>query len=176
MEADAYDERVGSGCGCSLLRGGLRTLTIGFALGMIVAVGAAWVVMPALMLNVGSSRLTFDETVAAIQQAAAEQGWVVAGTRDLQRSLAKHGRPFGRRVKVIELCHSDYAHRVLTDRRELSALMPCSIAVYEGDDGAVHVSRMNSGLMGRMFGGSVAEIMGKHVATDVEAILAKVLN
>jgi hypothetical protein len=65
VEASANNDGVGGGCGCSPMRGGLRTLTIGLALGMIVAAGVVWGVMPTRMLNVGSSRLTFDETVLA---------------------------------------------------------------------------------------------------------------
>ena len=137
---------------------------------------AVWTFMPGMMLNVGESELPFDETVAAIQKAVERQGWVLSATNDMRKSLVKHGRAFDRQVKVIQLCHPDYAKRVLTDNRELAALMPCSIAVYEGDDGKVYISKMNTGLMGKMFGGTVAEVMGGAVARDEKAILAGVLR
>jgi len=39
----------------------------------------------------------------------------------------------------------------------------------------VYLSKMNTGLMGTMFGGTVAEVMGGPVAADEKAILASVL-
>ena len=35
-----------------------------------------------------------------------------------------------------------------------------TIAVYEKSDGKTYVGTMNAGLLGKMFGGSVAEVMG----------------
>ena len=58
----------------------------------------------------------------------------------------------------------------------LPTLMPCAIAVYEGDDGAVYVSGMNMGLMGKMFGGNIAEVMGGSVADDERKILSAVIQ
>ncbi len=152
------------------------TAAVAFILGVALAAAGVWVLMPGMMLNVHPSRLGFDETVEAIEAGIDQQGWVLAGKRDMQKSLSKHGRDFPRRVAIVELCHPEYADRVLTDNRELAAMMPCSIAVYEGDDGAVYVSRMNTGLMGRMFGGTVAEVMGGPVARDEKAILSRVLK
>lgn len=159
-------------------RRGVRWLpvAIAFLIGAGVTGAAVWVLMPAMMLDVQPSRLGFDETVEALEAGIEEQGWVLAGKRDMQKSLARHGRDFPRRVTILELCHPAYADRVLTDSRELAAMMPCAIAVYEGDDGEVYVAKMNTGLMGRMFGGTVAEVMGGPVAADEEAILAPVLK
>ena len=54
--------------------------------------------------------------------------------------------------------------------------MPCAISVWEGANGEVHVSKMNTGLMGKLFGGNIARIMGGRVAKDEKAILAPVVN
>jgi uncharacterized protein (DUF302 family) len=148
----------------------------GLLVGLLAAGVAVWALMPGMMIDVHESKLPFGETVSAIQEAVARQGWVLSGTRDMQKSLAKHGRPFARRVTLVEICHPDYARRVLTDNREVSTLMPCAIAVYEGDDGKVYVSKMNTGLMGKMFGGTVAEVMGGAVAADEKAMLAGIIR
>ncbi len=39
-------------------------------------------------------------------------------------------------------------------------MMPCTISVYEKSDGKTYIGHMNAGLMGGMFGGDVAEVMG----------------
>ena len=42
---------------------------------------------------------------------------------------------------------------------------------YKGADGKVYISGMNTGLMGKMFGGKIAEVMGTKVSQDEEKIL-----
>jgi len=163
-------------CGTVVRGRGLWGLLIGLGLGVVLTAGAVWTFMPGMMLQVRRSELSFDETVSRIQEAIPRQGWIVTGTRDMQKSLAKHGRTLDRRVKIIELCQADYASEILAGHRELSAMMPCAIAVYEGDDGRTYVSKMDTGLMGRMFGGKVAEIMGRSVARDEKAILSSVFG
>ncbi|MFW6163073.1 MAG: DUF302 domain-containing protein [Planctomycetota bacterium] len=79
-------------------------------------------------------------------------------------------------MKLVELCHPDYASRVLADRRHLATMMPCALAVYEDDDGTVHVAKMNTGLMGTVFGGTVAEVMGGSVSRDEARMLAPVVK
>ena len=54
--------------------------------------------------------------------------------------------------------------------------MPRAIAVYEGDDGKVHVSSMNMGLTGEMFGGNIAKVMGGAIADDERKILSAVIQ
>jgi uncharacterized protein (DUF302 family) len=49
--------------------------------------------------------------------------------------------------------------------------MPCTISVYEKSDGKVYIGTMNAELLGKMFGGTVAEIMGDSVAADQRKII-----
>jgi len=55
-------------------------------------------------------------------------------------------------------------------------MMPCTFGVWEGEDGKVYVSKMNMGLMAKMFGGNIAKVMGGHVAEDEERILEGLLK
>ena len=48
--------------------------------------------------------------------------------------------------------------------------------VYEGDDGAGHISGMNTGMMGTMMGGNIAAVMGDKVAADEKKILSAVVK
>lgn len=152
----------------------IAALAGGFALGVVATAVAVVVTMPKLMIVTDESPLGFDETVARLEQSLEEAGWSSPGTMDMQKSLAKQGVDFDRRVKVIKLCHPDYAADVLTTDRHVSCLMPCSISVWEDDQGKVHVSKMNTGLMGKMFGGNIAEVMGTKVAKDEKRILSAV--
>jgi uncharacterized protein (DUF302 family) len=164
-------------CGRSRKSGTVAvSLVVGFVMGVVVTGLAGWVAMPGMMIVTEPSRLGFDETVSTLGQAITEQGWISPGTTDMQASLAKHGYEFPHRVKIINLCHPEYASDVLTTDRHIACLMPCSIAVWEGDDANVYISKMNTGLMGKMFGGNIARVMGGQVSRDEGAILAPVLG
>jgi uncharacterized protein (DUF302 family) len=69
------------------------------------------------------------------------------------------------------MCQPNYAKQVVESNRDLSCMMPCAVAVWEGDDGTVYISKMNTGLMGKMFGGTVAEVMGNKVSADENQLL-----
>ena len=52
--------------------------------------------------------------------------------------------------------------------------MSCTIAVYEKLDGIVRVANMNSCLMGRMFGGTVSDVMAGSVTDAQQEFLESV--
>ena len=148
----------------------------GFLAGAAAVAVLTVVGMRSLMIVRHESTLGFDETVAALEERVKASGWTVAGVRDMNRSLSKHGVAFGPRVTLVEVCKADYAARVLADSRHVATLMPCALAVYEGDDGRVYVARMNTGLMGKVFGGTVAEVMGGDVSRDEAQMLDGVVR
>jgi len=149
---------------------------VGLVVGAILCGAAVVVAMPKMMVVTQESELGFDETVAALESAIAEQGWVVSTVMDMNKSMAKHGVDFGPRVKVIKLCNAQYAQSVLTTDRHISTLMPCTFSVWEGDDGKVYLSRMNMSLMAKMFGGNIADVMGGRVAKDERAMLSEIVK
>ena len=111
-----------------------------------------------------------DQTCEALKGAIEAQGFHCKGILNLNQAMAKHGVHLDRQVRVVQFGRAAYAHDMLVDTPEVSAFMPCAFGVYEGDDGKVHVSGMNRALMARMFGGTVADVMGKRVARDEAAI------
>lgn len=156
----------------AFLAGGLVGVLVGAVLcGLIL-----WVVMPSAMIVTHESELGFDETVAALENSIEEQGWVVSRVMDMNASMAKHGVEFTPRVKLVKLCKPEYAKSVLTTDRHVSTLMPCTFAVWEGDDGEVYLSKMNMGLMAKMFGGNIADVMGGKVVRDERAILSGIVR
>jgi uncharacterized protein (DUF302 family) len=148
----------------------------GLAAGVVLCGVAVLVLMPRLMIVARPSRLSFEATIEAIQKAIPEHGWSSPFSLDINQSLAKRGVEFKPRVRTVQLCNPHHARSVLTTDRPLACLMPCSFAVYEDDQGRVWVSKMNTGLMGRMFGGNVAKVMGGDVSRDEAAILKNVLE
>jgi uncharacterized protein (DUF302 family) len=148
----------------------------GVLAGMLLAAFIGWLAMPSLMLQERISPLGLDETVARIEAKAKQDGWVVSGVRKLDESVRKHGGGEVIPVRLVEMCQATHAARIINDEsaRKVSVLMPCSVAVYEDEDGVVHVVSMNSALMGRMFGGVVSDVMAGHVAPEQSRILSSI--
>jgi len=152
---------------------------VGVMVGFLLCGIVVFTTMPSLMVVTRECKLGFDETVAALEKRIPEQGWVVSGGKaiDMNKAMAEHGGvTFKPRVKLVKLCKAEYAKSVLTTDRHISCMMPCSMAVWEGDDGKVFLSEMNMGLMAKMFGGNVAKVMGKKVVHDEEEMLQGLLK
>jgi uncharacterized protein (DUF302 family) len=154
---------------------GVAGIVIGFLLCGIIMSEA----MPSLMIVTRESKLGFDETVAALEKRIPEHGWVVSGGKaiDMNKAMAEHGGVIFRpRVKLVKLCNAEHAKSVLTTDRHISCMMPCSMAVWEGDDGKVYLSEMNMALMAKLFGGNVAKVMGGSVVEEEEEMLEGLLK
>jgi uncharacterized protein (DUF302 family) len=170
-DAATTSEKASGGIGSRLVWG-----IGGLVAGFIVCGSLMFTMMPGMMLSVHQSRFdTVEETCAALEKAVVEAGWVTPATRDMRKSMAKHGVDFAGDVRIVELCKADYAKKVLTTNPEVLTLMPCAWGVYKGADDKVYVSGMNMGLMGKMFGGTIAEVMGGAVAKDEHRMLSTVI-
>jgi uncharacterized protein (DUF302 family) len=143
----------------------------GVVSGLIGASGFAVILARSRMIEVHKSPLGFEETVARLESAIRKAGWMLPDSRRLNESLEKKEVFFTRQVHLIKLCEPHHAVQVLADNRHLACLMPCTFAVYEGDDDGVYVSKMNTRLMGKIFGGTVDRVMGRAVAREENVML-----
>ncbi len=86
---------------------------------------------------------TYDEVLARVPPALQAQGFGVLTRIDVQRTLQeKLGAAF-RRYEILGACNPRYAHRALTADPGVGALLPCSVAVWEEDDGTVTVNAVD---------------------------------
>jgi uncharacterized protein (DUF302 family) len=148
----------------------MKKIGIGIVAGALLLGIAMFTAMPKMMLIEKPSSYGHDETVQRIESAVTNGGWEISRTMNMQKSLAKLGKEI-RRVTVVKVCEPNHAAAILNDDDAMfvAVMMPCSIAVYDKTDGKTYVSTMNAGMMGRMFGGTVAEIMGGAVAEEAAA-------
>lgn len=139
-----------------------------FVAGIAVTGAAAWNMAGGLMFKERVSPFGMEETVARIQHniEATGNGWTLSGLRNPARAVQADG---GNTLPVmmVEACSTKYSKPILNEDsvRVLSILMPCKISVYKKNDGRVYIGTMNAGLMGKMFGPLVGEVMGQ-VAED----------
>jgi uncharacterized protein (DUF302 family) len=77
------------------------------------------------------------------------------------------------RIGSIALCNPRLSSRILADdgNKRVTAFMPIEIGIYEDKSGQVYISELNVGLLGKMFGGLIAEVMS-HAGKDIKGIIA----
>lgn len=138
----------------------------GFFAGVVVFSVAMYLFAGGLMIQEYESPYGLEETTARIQHNIQDAGWDLSGLRSPSNTIRKMGATVPN-VMLIEACKPDYSKPILQDRdtRILSILMPCTITVYEGEDGKTYIGLMNTALMGHMFGPMVGRVMGE-VAKD----------
>ncbi len=149
---------------------------LGAMVGFIICGVLVFQLMPGMMIITKECNQNVEETVKALETSIEKNGWVVSGVSDMNHSMAKHGVEFGPAVRLVKLCKPEYASSILTSDRQVSCMMPCTMAVWEGDDGKTYLSKMNLGLMAKMFGGNIAEIMGGKVVEDESLMLEGIVK
>jgi uncharacterized protein (DUF302 family) len=155
----------------------MKSFVFGVLIGAIGMGALVWTQMPRLMLTVHESKLPFDETVSAIEESAKTHGWKVPKIYDIQKTVREEGHDDLGDVKILSLCQPHHAYRILKydENKKVSAMMPCRIGVFATADGAVHIAEMNIGLLSKLFGGLIAEVMGG-VASEEKAIIADIVK
>jgi len=146
---------------------------VGMALmGLIV-----WFTMPLLMLVKHKSKLSYDETVTALSETLMKkQDWHVLSVNDFQKSTKDFVTL--ERVGSIDICNPRYVSKILADdkNRGVTAFMPLDFGVYEDKKGQVFISKLNIWLLGKMFGGTISEVMGtagKDLSEVVNSVTSK---
>jgi uncharacterized protein (DUF302 family) len=151
----------------------MTKILTGFLVALVLVGVAAWNFAGAMMFNEIESPYGVEETAARIQRNIQETpGWVLSGLRNPTRAVQSTGGNVLPTL-LVETCNTKYSQPLLKDdnTRILSILMPCTITVYKKNDGKTYIGKMNAGLMGKLFGTKVAEIMDG-VAADQEKFLS----
>ena len=146
----------------------MKKILLGFVAGMAVTAGGMWLVMPKMMIHEHESPLGYEETIAKIKSNIDGTKWEISSVGILDKKLKKKYDKTIPATTLINFCHPEYATAVLNDAdaQKISIMMPCTIAVYKKPNGKTYVSTMNMTLMGKMFGGKIAEVMGGAVADE----------
>ena len=117
-----------------------------------------------------------EETIEKLQQISVEKGWKIPAVHRIDNSVKKagyHSLP----VAVIELCKPSHAANILgsDDDKVVTSMMPCRVSVYETRRGKVIVSRMNTGLISKVFSETVSETM-EAASKETEEIFETVIK
>lgn len=146
----------------------------GVLVGMVLMGLVVWFTMPSLMLIKHRSNQSYDDAVAILNEGLQKkQDWRVVKTNDYQEGTAAFRGM--ERVCSVNVCNPRYASEILADdaNRAVTAFMPLAIGVYEDKKGQVFVSQLNVRLLGMMFGGTIADVMGM-AGKDLNEVVASV--
>ena len=119
------------------------------------------------------SPFDFDKTVKVMaERINGADGWHVTEIIDQNEEVKNHGGYDIGNFKIIKYCHGGYSAKMLDndDSKKIGNMMPKTFAVYEKSDGQVFVSTMNGGIMGKLFGGEIEEII-EDVSLEVEGMM-----
>jgi uncharacterized protein (DUF302 family) len=86
---------------------------------------------------------SYDEVVARLPELLKGEGFGVLTRIDVKQTLKeKIGVDF-RRYEILGACNPKYAHQALMHEPGIGAMLPCSVAVWEEDDGRVTVNAVD---------------------------------
>lgn len=131
--------------------------------------------MMAAMFDLKTSKLGFEETVAAIRAAAEKRGWKVDQVHDVQAAMQAEGAKDAPRMKVIATCPKDANEQLAKASEGKAPPLPCRVTVFEGKDGKVQVMRLNTGMLAKGMQGDTAKVLAK-VASEEEAVLQGIVQ
>lgn len=131
---------------------------------------------PRAVVSENVSRAPFADTLKALKEQLAADGWTLLTEIDLGARLAKKNVTIPGGLVILEMTSGGNTVPLLKNEetRYVAGLMPCSVALYGMADGRVVISRMNASLLAGMMEPRVAEVMGKS-ASQLDASIARAL-
>ncbi len=85
----------------------------------------------------------YDEVLAKVPEVLKTEGFGILTRIDVKATLKeKIGVDF-RRYQILGACNPKYAHQALLTEPSIGSLLPCSVAVWEEDDGQITVNMVD---------------------------------
>jgi len=147
-------------------------LLVGLMTGAVVVALIMSQATPGTIVTVHQSKYAdVDQASIALKAALEAEGFGCKGILNLNKSMAAHGVHHNRQVRIVQFGRAKYAHTMLTESPEVCVLLPCAFGVYEGNDRSIYISSIDRHMLSKMFGGTVAKVMGERVAPDQARVL-----
>jgi uncharacterized protein (DUF302 family) len=114
----------------------------------------------------------YDETLAAVREELAEQGFGVLTEIDVQATLKnKLGVDVPAQV-ILGACRPELAHRALESVPSIAALLPCNVVVRDLGSGTTLVEAVDPDMMVRVTGNDTLQEVATEARRRLDAALA----
>jgi len=147
---------------------------LGVVVGLLIMGAMVWFAMPKLMMIKRKTDRTYTQAVQILTETVEKMPeWRLRLISDHQANTASYGKL--EPICSMNICNTRLAYEILSEdaNRGVTAIMPVAIGVYEDKQGQVYTSQLNVGLLGMMFGGTIARVM-KLAAKDLDTIISSV--
>jgi uncharacterized protein (DUF302 family) len=132
--------------------------------------------MEGLMATIGMKRqiqLSYDEALARLPEILKSEGFGIITEIDIQDTLKKKIGADFRRYRILGACNPHLAHEALSNDLGLGVMLPCNVAVYEGDDGRAVVSTVDPSQVMATHDSPAIVALAQKVRARLEAVLRK---
>ena len=109
------------------------------------------------------TKLSYDEALAALPEILKSEGFGIITEIDMRETLKTKIGADIRRYKILGACNPHFAHEALGSDLDIGIMLPCNVAVYEGDDGRAVVTTIEP-----------VRAMAAHASPAITALAAKV--
>ena len=114
----------------------------------------------------------FDDVVEEATAALSDEGFGILCDIDVQQTFEEKLQEDYQQYRILGACNPALAHQALDVDRQLGALLPCNVIVYETDDGGVGVSAVDPEVLLSLVDSSDLQ----EIASDVRARFDRVLS
>jgi uncharacterized protein (DUF302 family) len=128
------------------------------------------------MASIGLRRetnLSYDEALAALPEVLKGEGFGVITEIDMRETLKKKIGVDIRRYKVLGACNPHFANEALASDLDVGIMLPCNVAVYEGDNGRAVVTTVDPVAAMAAYGSPALAALADKVRGRLEQVLAK---
>lgn len=119
------------------------------------------------------TRLTYDQALAALPDLLKSEGFGIITEIDMRETLKQKIGVDVRRYKILGACNPSFAHEALSADVDIGIMLPCNVAVYEGDDGHAVVSTIDPVKTMAAHDSPAITGLAAKVRTRLEAVLGK---
>lgn len=85
----------------------------------------------------------FAQVVSEITEALKRQGFGIITSIDMKETLKEKIKVDFRDYKILGACNPQFAHKALSMEPHIGVMLPCNVAVQQGENGLVEVSAIN---------------------------------
>jgi uncharacterized protein (DUF302 family) len=119
------------------------------------------------------TQLRYDEALARLPEILKSEGFGIITEIDIQDTLKKKIGVDFRRYRILGACNPHFAHEALSRDLGIGMMLPCNVAIYEGDDGRAVVSAVDPQQAMATHDSPAMVALAQKVRTKLQAVLQK---